>query len=161
MESLPEVDLESGYAIHLELSLYGSTQPRRHFQSEHTGPRLSAYSSGTGLLRFRAAGWASLSSGRHLGSAVRIRHGLVRAVGHYHAVYDPAISVCANLGTTVSGQHSRRIPLGRRSHGPSHLPQPQFRTRPGSFWRRSQRGFRLLAAVEPFGTKDHREGLEF
>src|SRR6476646_10152874 len=104
MESLPEADLESGYPVYLELSLYGSAQPRRHFQSENTGPRLSAYSSGTGLLRFRAAGWASLSSGRHVGSPVRIRYDLVRAVWHYHAIYDSTISVRTDPRTTVSGQ---------------------------------------------------------
>src|SRR5713101_3737344 len=104
MESLPEADLESGHAVYLELSLYGSTQPRRHFQSEHTGPRLSAYSSGTSLLRFRAACWDGLSGRRHVGGAVRLRHGLVRTERHHHAIYDPAISVCANSGTTVSGQ---------------------------------------------------------
>src|ERR1051326_5404474 len=126
MESLREADLESGYQVYLELSLYGGTQPWRHFQPEHTSPRLSAYSSGAGLLRFRAEGWASLSSGRHVGSAVRIRHGLVRAVRHYYAVYDPAISVRADPRTTVSGQHSRRVPPGRPSHGSSHGSEPRF-----------------------------------
>src|ERR1700682_1014035 len=157
MESLPKADLEPGYPVHLELSLYGSTQPRRHFQSENTGARLSAYRSGTGLLRFRAAGWAGLSGGRHMGSAVRIRHGLVRAVRHYDAVYDPTISVRADAGTTISGQHSRCVPLGCWAHGPRHLPESQFRAGPRSFRGRSERGFRLLAAVELLSAKDYRQ----
>ena len=91
---------DQGAVFNLNTQVLDFPHTARELDCGDFGPRV-----GTGL-----------SNRRQLGGSLRLRHDVLRAVRHHHAVHDSAVSVHSNRGPAIAGQRERGV---RPSNGPT------------------------------------------
>ena len=91
---------------------------------------------------------------------VGLRPDVLRAVGDYDAVHDPAVPVCPDGGAAVAGQCDRGLCIVERPISAGHRAESEFGFGTGRVRRRSAKRVGLFAAVEPDCAEDTRHELE-